>query len=65
MRAFQVAMRNLSCSKREQGGTSFPCLGSILEEMDNAREIFPLYSQGAKEINTNPVFFNPKQKRLT
>ena len=64
LRAFQVAMRNLSTSEKRDGETSFPSLGTILAEMDEAREIFPLYSQGAKEINDTPVFADPNQKRL-
>lgn len=64
MRAFQVAMARISNSRPQQGETLFPSLGYILEEMDEARERFPLFSQGAKEINDKPVFANPSQKRL-
>ena len=64
MRAFQVAMATLSESEREEGETAFPSLGSILAAMEEARERFPVFSQGAKEINDKPVFADPKQKRL-
>ena len=64
LRAFQVAIRNLSCSPREEGETAFPSLGSILAEMDETRERFPLYSQGAKKINDTPLFADNNQKRL-
>ena len=64
LRAFQVAMKILSFSKRQEGETAFPDLGTILSAMDEARERSPLYSQGAKEINDKPVFADPSQKRL-
>jgi hypothetical protein len=64
MRAFQVAMANLSESERVDGETAFPSLGTILAAMEEARERFPVYSKGAKEINDKPVFADPKQKRL-
>ena len=64
MRAFQVAMATLSESEREEGETAFPSLGTILAAMEEARERFPVYSKGAKEINDKPVFADPKQKRL-
>jgi hypothetical protein len=57
-------MRNLSNSEREEGETAFPSMGTILAAMDEAREFFPVFSQGAKEINDKPVFANPQQKRL-
>jgi hypothetical protein len=65
MRAFQVAMATLSESEREEGETAFPSLGTILAAMEEARERFPVYSQGAKEINDKPVFADPSQKRLS
>ena len=64
MRAFQVAMAILSESEREEGETAFPSLGTILAAMEEARERFPVYSKGAKEINDKPVFADPSQKRL-
>ena len=64
MRAFQVAMAILSESEREEGETAFPSLGTILAAMEEARERFPVFSKGAKEINDKPVFADPKQKRL-
>jgi hypothetical protein len=60
-----VAMATISASKRQDGETSFPDLGTILSAMDEARERSPLYSQGAKEINDKPVFVDPSQKRLS
>jgi hypothetical protein len=33
--------------------------------MEDARERFPVFSEGAKEINTTPVFADNQQKRLT
>ena len=65
MRAFQVAMATLSESEREEGETAFPSLGTILATMEEARERFPVYSKGAKEINDKPVFADPSQKRLS
>ena len=65
MRAFQVAMAILSESEREEGETAFPSLGTILATMEEARERFPVYSKGAKEINDKPVFADNKQKRLS
>lgn len=64
MRAFQVAMATLSESEREEGETAFPSLGTILSSMEEARERYPVFSKGAKEINTTPVFADSKQKRL-
>ena len=64
MRAFQVAMAILSESEREEGETAFPSLGTILAAMEEARERFPVFSKGAKEINDKPVFADNKQKRL-
>ena len=57
-------MRNISTSERQEGETAFPSLGTILAEMEDARERFPVYSKGAKEVNDKPVFADPKQKRL-
>lgn len=65
LRAFQVAMRNLSCSERAEGETAFPSLGTILAEMENARERWPSFSVGAKEINDTPVFDDQPVGRLT
>lgn len=64
MRAFQVAMAKISNTRPEPGETLFPSLGYIFEKMEEARERFPVYSKGAKEINDKPVFADPKQKRL-
>lgn len=64
MRAFQVAMSCLSESERQDGETAFPSLGTILSAMEEARERFPVYSKGAKEVNSTPVFADNKQKRL-
>ena len=64
LRAFQVAMRNLSISERAEGETAFPSLGTILSSMEEARERFPVFSQGAKEVNTTPVFAENQMKRL-
>ena len=65
LRAFQVAMKVLSFSERQEGETAFPSLGTILAAMDDARELSPVFSKGAKEINTTPVFTDSKQKRLS
>jgi hypothetical protein len=59
-----VAMRNLATREREEGETAFPSLGTILAEMDEVRELYPLHSQGKKEIDDKPVFGNYEQKRL-
>lgn len=64
MRAFQVAMARISNTRPEPGETLFPSLGYILEEMDEARELSPRFSQGATAINDTPVFAGPQQKRL-
>lgn len=63
LRAFQVAMAILAENKREDGETALPSLGKILAVMDEAREIFPIYSQGAKEVNTTPFFAIQAEKR--
>jgi hypothetical protein len=57
-------MKNLSTSERQEGETAFPSLGTILAAMEEARERFPLFSQGAKEINTKPVFAGKELRRL-
>ena len=64
LRAFQVAMRNLAQSPRQEGETAFPTLGDVLAAMDDVRERFPVFSEGAKEINATPVIANNDQKRL-
>jgi hypothetical protein len=64
LRAFQVAMATLAESQRQEGETALPSLGDILAAMEEARERFPVFSQGAKEINDKPVFADNKQKRL-
>lgn len=64
LRAFQVAMATLSESERAEGETAFPSLGTILSAMEEARERFPVFSQGAKEVNTTPVFAENQMKRL-
>jgi hypothetical protein len=64
LRAFQVAMAMISTSERQEGETSFPSLGTILAAMDEARELSPMYSKGATEINSKPIFADPIQKRL-
>lgn len=57
-------MAMLAEAPREQGETAFPPLGNILAAMDEAKERFPLYSQGAKKINDKPVFAEKEIKRL-
>ena len=64
LRAFQVAMKVLSTSERQEGETAFPSLGSILAAMEEARERFPVFSKGAKEVDTTPVFADSKQRKL-
>jgi len=64
LRAFQVAMRNISNSERQEGETAFPSLGTILAAMDEAREFFPNFASGAKQINDKPVFAQQEVKRL-
>lgn len=65
LRSFQVAMANLAESQRQEGETALPSLGDILAAMEEARERFPVFSKGAKEINDKPVFADNKQKRLS
>ena len=64
LRAFQVAMASISESDRRDGETAFPSLGTILSAMEEARERFPVFSKGAKEVNTTPVFADSKQRKL-
>jgi hypothetical protein len=64
LRAFQVAMAILSESPREEGQTAFPSLGDILAAMDEAREFWPNFESGAKELNTQPVFAGKEVRRL-
>lgn len=54
----------ISEREREEGETAFPSLGMILTVMDEARELSPRYSIGAKEINTLPAFAEQSSKRL-
>jgi hypothetical protein len=58
-------MKVLSTSERQDGETAFPSLGTILAAIEEARERFPVFSTGAKEIDDKPVFADPKQKRLS
>lgn len=58
-------MAILAENERQEGETAFPSLGSILSAMEDARERFPVFSKGAKEINDKPVFADNKQKRLS
>jgi hypothetical protein len=58
-------MAMISASERQEGETAFPSLGTILAAMDEARELSPVFSQGATKINDTPVFADPKQKRLS
>jgi hypothetical protein len=57
-------MRNISNSERQDGETAFPSLGTILAAMDQAREMWPRYADGAKEIDDKPVFAAQEVKRL-
>ena len=64
LRAFQVAMAMLSESPREQGETALPSLGDILAAMAEAREEWPNFAAGRKEILTQPVFASKEVRRL-
>jgi hypothetical protein len=57
-------MKVLSTSERQDGETAFPSLGTIIAAIEEARERFPVFSKGAKEVNSTPVFADSKQKRL-
>lgn len=59
-----MAMASISESDRRDGETAFPSLGTILSAMEEARERFPVFSKGAKEVNTTPVFADSKQRKL-
>lgn len=63
LRAFQVAMANLAESERQEGETAFPSMGTILAQMDSAREFFPRL--GEKTVDTQPLFSESRAiKRL-
>ena len=64
LRAFQVAMASISENGRRDGETAFPDLGTILAAMDEARERFPVFSKGATEVDTTPIFADSKQRKL-
>lgn len=55
-------MSSVSRSEREEGETAFPSLGTILRHMDEAREFFPKFSVGAKEINTAPLYVEERKQ---
>jgi hypothetical protein len=57
-------MATLSESPREQGETALPSLGDILAAMDDAREIWPNFAEGRKEVFTLPVYAGKEVKRL-
>lgn len=54
----------LAENPREDGQTAFPSLGDILSAMDEAREKWPDFAAGAKEVNMLPVYAEPQAKRL-
>lgn len=62
LRAFQVAVKKIACSSRQEGEPAFPSLGMILEAMDEAREFFPKFSAGATEINTKPLYVEERKQ---
>jgi hypothetical protein len=62
MRAFQVAMAVLSVSERQDGETAFPSLGTILNEIDEATEVFPRTFGG--RLDREPLMDFPKRKAL-
>lgn len=57
-------MAVLSESPREDGQTSFPSLGEIMEAMEEAREVWPNFARGRKEVLTLPVYAETQVKRL-
>lgn len=54
----------ISESERLDGETAFPSLGAILAAMDEAREFFPNFAEGAKQINDKPAFAGLGVKKL-
>lgn len=62
LRSFQVAVKKIACSSRQEGEPAFPSLGMILEAMDEAREFFPKFSAGATEINTKPLYVEERKQ---
>lgn len=57
-------MAVLSESPREDGQTSFPSLGEIMEAMEEAREVWPRFSEGRTEVLTLPIYARSEVKRL-
>jgi hypothetical protein len=57
-------MAMISESERRDGETAFPSLGTILAAMNEAMEIFPVFSKGFDKVNDAPVFAQQEPKRL-
>ncbi len=57
-------MAVLSESPREDGQTSFPSLGEIMEAMEEAREVWPRFSEGRTEVLTLPMYAEQEVRRL-
>ena len=64
LRAFQVAMAILAESPRQEGETALPSLGDILAVMEEAREVWPNFAAGRKEVLTLQVYAGQEVKRL-
>ncbi len=57
-------MATLAENPRGEGETAFPSLGDILAAMDAAREFWPNFKFGEKQINVLPVYAGQEPKRL-
>jgi hypothetical protein len=58
-------MATLAESQRGEGETALPSLGDIISAMQEAREVWPNFAEGRKEVLTLPVYAGQEQKRLT
>ena len=65
LRAFQAACEMLKNTPRQEGETAIPDFGTILDAIEECREKFPVFSKGAKEIDTTPIFDEPRKLRLS
>jgi len=55
-------MAMLSETARDEGETALPSLGDILAAMEEARERWPNFAEGRKEVLTVPVYAEEKSK---
>jgi len=57
-------MALISETARQEGETAFPSLGDILAAMEEAREVWPNFAEGRKQVLTLPVYAEPQLRKL-